>query len=51
LTASPHETLRDFITRLKEEKKLQNPSIEGSKGLLYIPKPPHLEKQHAHKLD
>lgn len=51
LKASKKETLRDFIERIKESMRLQNPSIESSKGLLYIPKPQSLEEKHRHKLD
>jgi hypothetical protein len=49
--ASRTETLREFREKIKEQQRLQNPTIESSKGILYAPKPPSLEEKHRHKLD
>lgn len=51
LEASKVETLRDFIEKIKNQRRFQNPTIESEKGLLYAPKPANLEEKHRYKLD
>jgi hypothetical protein len=44
--------LREFIDKkLKNDLRLQNPTIESDVGTIYIPKPPQLEEEHRFKLD
>mmetsp|Transcript_9251 Transcript_9251/g.7033 ORF Transcript_9251/g.7033 Transcript_9251/m.7033 type:complete len:126 (+) Transcript_9251:1-378(+) len=51
LQMQKNEKLRDCLEKLKEQFRLVSPSIESSKGILYVPKPPSLEEQHRFKLD
>mmetsp|Transcript_38328 Transcript_38328/g.43500 ORF Transcript_38328/g.43500 Transcript_38328/m.43500 type:complete len:436 (-) Transcript_38328:682-1989(-) len=50
---SKSKTLKELIEELKEDPRfaLKGPSVSGSRGILYMPKPPSLEEKHRHKLD
>jgi E2 binding domain len=53
LVVQEEQTLKEFIERLKQDFRLQNPSLEAQSvgGNLYIVKPPSLEEKHRFKLD
>jgi hypothetical protein len=48
-----HFSIYHIFNSLKEDPVflLQNPTINSSDGLLYIPKPLHLEEAHHYKLE
>ena len=47
MTANLSQTLKDFIAQLTQQLQLKNPSLDSSKGTLYMP----ANKQTHAKLD